>query len=124
MWGRRLARMVGRRFGVRMSRNRALNEGELSGVSLVIKCAKSDKAPIQISKNTLERVQEVWGVFLDEEDNAHIWKANSRDVRRLAYYYSPRDGVPYYSIRLHRLRRIAEHQGVIAGRDVHRCEIP
>lgn len=124
MWGRRLARLVGRRYGVKMSRNRALNEGMWERTPVIIKCAKSYGAPIQISANSLERVGEVWGVFLSEVDDAEVWHASAAEFKKLAYYYAPRDGVPYYLMRYKRFKRIATHAGTVPAKDVLRVEIP
>ena len=124
MWGRRLARLVGRRYGVKMSRNRAINEGVFGRTPIVIKCAKSYQAPIQVSANSLERVGEVWGVFLSEIDDGEVWRAPAAEFKKLAYYYAPRDGVPYYLMRYSRFKRIASHAGTVPSKDVLRVEIP
>ena len=124
MWGRRLARLVGRRYGVKMSRNRAINEGTLDRTPVIIKCAKSYQAPIQVSAASLERVTEVWGVFLSAVDDGEIWRAPASEFKKLAYYYAPREGVPYYSIRYTRFKRIAAHAGTVPAKDVLRVEIP
>ena len=124
MWGRRLARLVGRRYGVKMSRNRAINEGLFERTPVIIKCAKSYQAPIQVSANSLERVGEVWGVFLSEVDDGEVWRAPAAEFKKLAYYYAPRDGVPYYLMRYSRFKRIATHAGTLPAKDVLRVEIP
>ncbi len=124
MWGRRLARLVGRRYGVKMSRNRAINEGTLDRTPVIIKCAKSYQAPIQVSATSLERVSEIWGVFLSEVDDGEIWRAPAAEFKKLAYFYAPREGVPYYSIRYTRFKRIATHAGTVPAKDVLRVEIP
>lgn len=124
MWGRRLARLVGRRYGVKMSRNRAINEGMLDRTPIIIKCAKSYQAPIQVSAPSLERVSEVWGIFLSEVDDGEVWRASAADFKKLAYYYAPREGVPHYQIRYSRFKRIASHAGTVPAADVLRVEIP
>ena len=124
MWGRRLARLVGRRYGIKMSRNRAINEGMWERTPIIIKCAKSYQAPIQVSANSLERVGEVWGVFLSETDDGEVWRAPATEFKKLAYYYAPRDGVPYYMMRYKRFKRIATHAGTLPAKDVLRVEIP
>ena len=124
MWGRRLARLVGRRYGVKMSRNRAINEGMFETTPVIIKCAKSYRAPIQVSANSLERVGEVWGVFLSEIDDGEVWRAPAAEFKKRAYYYAPRDGAPYYLMRYSRFKRIATHAGTLPAKDVLRVEIP
>ena len=124
MWGRRLARLVGRRMGVKMSRNRAINEGTLGQMPVIIKCAKSYGAPIQVSAASLERVSEVWGVFLSPVDDGEIWRASAADFKRVAYFYAPREGTPYYSIRYSRFKRIATRAATVPADDVLRVEIP
>ena len=91
---------------------------------VIIKCAKSYQAPIQVSANSLERVGEVWGVFLSEVDDGEVWRAPAAEFKKLAYYYAPREGNPYYMMRYTRFKRIATHAGTIASKDVLRVEIP
>ena len=124
MWGRRLARLVGAKWKVKMSSNRALNEGMHGQIPIVIKCAKSTGAPIQVSRATLERVSEVWGVFLSETDSAPVWKLSVRDFKRVASFYSPRNGTPHYVIRYKRFTREAELLGTVASEEVEGVEIP
>jgi hypothetical protein len=107
-----------------MSVNRSLNEGTLDRTPIVIKCAKSVRAPLTVSKTTLERVNEVWAVFLTSTDAGEVWRLSASDFKQAASFYSPRNGVPHYSIRYKRIKARAELVGIIPEKDVARCEIP
>jgi hypothetical protein len=119
-----LARLIGAKWGVKMSSNRALNEGMHGRTPIVIKCAKSTGAPIQVSKATLERVGEVWGVFLSETDSAPVWRLSASEFKRVASFYSPRNGTAHYQIRYKRFTRVAELIGTVAPEEVEVVEIP
>lgn len=62
-WGRRLARLVGEKYGVKMSENMSKNEGTWRKKAIAIKCAKSLMPPVSVltsiagtSRCTLGRV--------------------------------------------------------------------
>ena len=124
LWHRRLSRLVGRKWGVQMERNRNLSEGTLDDRRIAIRCAKSKTPPITVSAATLERVHEVWGVFLTQTDAAQIYALSAADFKRTACFYSPRNGQPHYSARLSRFSRRAQLIGTIPEAEVKAIGIP
>jgi len=124
MWSRRMARLIGRKFGVKMTSHLSQTDGMHERTPIVIKCAKSYRAPIALSQKTLERVSVVWGVFLDEKDNAEIYTMSARDFRKNASFYSPRNGSPHYVIRYKRFKANSEHLKTLPNRDIDAIEIP
>jgi hypothetical protein len=58
-WGRRLARLVGEKFGVHMVENQAKNEGTYQRKDICIKCAKSPMPPVSVLTDMLDRVDRV-----------------------------------------------------------------
>jgi len=124
LWHRRLARLVGRKWGIRMERKGNLSEGTLDGRVIAIRCAKSKTPPIAVTAATLERVHEVWGVFLTQTDAAQIYSLPASDFKRLAYFYAPRNGPPIYTIRLRRFSSRATLVGTLSEEEVAGIEIP
>ena len=124
LWHRRLARLVGRKWGVQMERKRNLSEGTLDGRLIAIRCAKSKTPPITVSAATLERVNEVWGVFLTQTDAAQIYSLSAADFKRTACFYSPRNGQPHYCARLSRFSRHAQLIGTVPEEEVEAIGIP
>ena len=123
LWHRRLAQLVARKWGVQMERNRNLSEGTLDGRRIAIRCAKSKTPPITVSAPVLERVHEVWGVFLTQTDAAQIYSLPVSEFKRLAYFYSPRNGQPTYTIRLKRFSSRATFVGMLSEEEVEEVEI-
>ncbi len=124
LWHRRLARLVARKRGVQMEGHRNLSEGTLDGRRIAIRCAKSKTPPISVSESVLERVHEVWGVFLTQTDAAQIYSLPVSEFKRLAYFYCPRNGQPTYTIRLKRFSSRATLVGMLGEEEVERIEIP
>ena len=128
-WGRRLARAVGEQFGVQMSPNHARNEGEWRARAIVIKCAKSTTPPISVLATMLERLDEVWAVFVLPSGEAEIWSAPAKVVRahghltrgssRGKYKVSPR-----VEITRRRLLPHAQFVGMVPKDTVDECRIP
>lgn len=119
-----MARLIGRKFGVKMTSHLSQTDGMYEHTPVVIKCAKSFRAPIAISQKTLERVTIVWGVFLDEKDNAEIYSIPARDFRKIASFYSPRNGSPHYVIRYKRFKANGELLKKLPHREIDAIEIP
>jgi hypothetical protein len=122
-WGRRLARLVGEKFGVQMISDRAKNEGTRSKTRIVIKCAKSPFPPIFVTLEMLERTDEVWGVFLHEE-GGEVWSCPASYVRRVAYVTRNPKIAPRASIGLKKMRRGGQLIGIISQDEVESCHIP
>jgi hypothetical protein len=124
LWHRRLARLVARRWGVQLEPKGNLSEGVLDGRVVAIRCAKSKTPPISVSASALERVHEVWGVFLTQTDAAQVYSLPAQEFKRLAYFYSPRKGQPVYTIRLKRFSSRATLVGTLGEEEVEQVEIP
>lgn len=101
-----------------------LSEGTLNGRVIAIRCAKSKTPPIAVTAAALERVHEVWGVFLTQTDAAQIYSLPAPEFKRLAYFYSPRGGQPIYTIRLRRFSSRATLVGTLSEEEVGEIEIP
>lgn len=123
-WGRRLARVVGQKFGVKMSSNFARNEGTHGRKDIVIKCAKSTSPPIFVLTDTLDRVDEVWGVFLTDDDSAEIWSISARQVREFAYFTSGPNVQSRAEINYRKVRPIGKLVGHLTAAEVEDCRIP
>ncbi len=123
-WHRRLARLVGRKWGVQMDPRGNVSEGVLDGRVIAIRCAKSKTPPITVTAATLERVHEVWGVFLTQTDAAQIYALSAAQFKRTASFYSPRNGQPHYTARLSRFARHARLIGTVPEEEVGEIGIP
>ncbi len=124
LWHRRLARMVARHWAVQMDSKANLSEGVLDGRHIAIRCAKSKTPPISVSASALERVHEVWGVFLTQTDAAQVYCLSAQEFKRMAYFYCPRKGQPTYTIRLKRFSSRAKLIGTLSEEQVGSIEIP
>lgn len=119
-----MARLIARKMGVQMTTHLSLTDGTLERTPIVIKCAKSVRAPVAVSQKTLERVSLVWGVFLDEHDNAQIYAMSAAELRKRASFYSPRNGTPHYVIRYKRFKAFGQHVKTLPHREIDAVEIP
>jgi hypothetical protein len=66
-WGRRLARLVGDKFGAQMSENHSKNVGSWRGQAIVIKCAKSPMPPVSVLTTMLDHIDLLWAVYIMPE---------------------------------------------------------
>lgn len=123
LWHRRLARLVAHKWGVQMD-FKGLSEGTLDRRRIAIRCAKSKTPPISVSASALERTHEVWGVFLTQTDAAQVYCLSAQEFKRLAYFYSPRNGQPTYTLRLKRFASRATLLGTLGEEEVAQVEIP
>jgi len=123
-WGRRLARAVGDKFGVKMSSNHAKNEGAYLRKDIVIKCAKSTAPPIFVLSDMLERIDEVWGVFLMEDDSAQVWSITAGQVRDSAYFTHGPNVQKRAEIYLRQIIPVGKLIGVLTPDEVAACRIP
>ena len=123
-WGRRLARAVGDKFGVKMSSNQAKNEGAYLRKDIVIKCAKSTAPPIFVLSDMLERIDEVWGVFLMDDDSAQVWSISAGQVRDSAYFTHGPNVQKRAEIYLRQIIPIGKLIGVLTPDEVAACRIP
>jgi hypothetical protein len=123
-WGRRLARLVGANFGVNMVADRSKNEGAHGKTNVVIKCAKSPVPPIFISAEMLQRVDEVWGVFVIYGEGAQVWSCPAEFVRRNAYFTRNPKIMPRAEITFKTMKRGGQMIGTVTQAEVEACHIP
>jgi hypothetical protein len=123
-WGRRLARLVGSKFHVKMSLDRSKNEGVRRKTRIVIKCAKSHSAPIFVSVDMLARADEVWGVFLFVGQGAEIWKCDAHFVRRAAYINRSSQKMARAELRFKAMQRGGVLIGHLSEIEIESCRIP
>ena len=123
-WGRRVARLVGEQFGVKMVSNRSKNEGERGETRVVIKCAKSQSPPIFISVEMLARVDEVWGVFLIHGQGAQIWSCSAAHVKRAAHFSRNPKTMPRAEITLKKIQLAGTLLGTLSQTEIEECHVP
>jgi hypothetical protein len=85
-WGRRLARLVGEKFGVDMVENHAKNEGTYRRKDICIKCAKSPMPPVSVLVDMLDRVDQLWAVYVMFDGTAQVWAVDAGRVREQGYF--------------------------------------
>jgi hypothetical protein len=123
-WGRRLARLVGEKFGVKMSENYAKNEGVFKKKDIVIKCAKSIAPPIFVLTDMLDRIDEVWAVYVQEDDTAQVWSITVKQVREHAYFTHGPNVQSRAEIYLRQIQPIGKLIGALTVEEVDSCRIP
>lgn len=123
-WGRRLARLVGAKFGVQMSPNHSKNEGTWKRRDIVIKCAKSTMPPVSVLIDMLERIDELWAVYLTSEGEAEVWSVPAREVRRLGYYTRGENVQKRVELSRRKLLPVAKLIGTMTREEVESCRIP
>lgn len=123
-WGRRLARLVGDKFGVKMSENYAKNEGTYKRRDIVIKCAKSTAPPIFVLTDMLDRIDEVWAVYVQEDDTAQVWSITAKQVREHAYFTHGPNVQSRAEIYLRQIQPIGKLIGNLTEEEVDACRIP
>ena len=123
-WGRRLARLVGHKFGVVMSDNFSKNEGTYRGKEIAIKCAKSSMPPIAILISMLDRLDEVWAVYLVHEGGAEIWAVDVQKVREHGYYTHGPNVQKRVEIYRRKIVQLGKLIGTLSPDEVESCEIP
>lgn len=123
-WGRRLARRIGDKFGVKMVDNHAKNIGVYRGKKIIIKCAKSITPPVSILESNLERTDELWAVYLMPEGHADIYAINIADVRRIGYKTRGLGADCRLELTLKKVRLSGQFIGTLGEADVEACHIP
>ena len=123
-WGRRLARLVGQKFGVKMVANHAKNEGTFGRRDIVIKCAKSIMPPISVLTDMLERLDDVWAVYILPDGTAQIWSITAQQVREHAYFTRGRNVQKRAELYLRKIEKIGKLVGTLSEEDVDSCKIP
>ena len=123
-WGRRLARLVGEKYGVKMVENHARNEGTFKNKDIVIKCAKSLMPPVSVLVEVLDRVDELWAVYIMPEGHAEVWSIPEKLVRKHSYFTHGANVQKRAEIYYRRIVPIGKKVGEISERDVESCRIP
>ena len=123
-WGRRLARLVGEKFNVKMSDNWSKNVGIWQERNIVIKCAKSPMPPVSVLIGTLESIDELWAVYVMPEGHAEIWSVPVREVRAHGYFTHGARVPKRVEITRRKILALGAQIGTLDSRDVDSCRIP
>ena len=123
-WGRRLARLVGEKFGVVMSENHSKNEGIYRRRNIVIKCAKSPMPPVSVLTGTLERIDQLWAVFIMPEGNAEVWVVDAGKVREHGYFTRSRTAPERVELFRRKIVTIGKLRGTLEREEVESCYVP
>ncbi len=123
-WGRRLARLVGEKFGVQMVENQAKNEGTYQRKDICIKCAKSPMPPVSVLVDMLERVDQLWAVYVMFDGTAQVWSIDTKMVRELGYFTHGEKVQKRVEIYLRRITPVGTLIGSLTKEEVESCRIP
>ncbi len=123
-WGRRLARLVGEKYGVQMEENLARNEGVWRGKDIAIKCAKSTMPPISVLHTMIDRLDLVWAVYVMPNGGAQVWSVPINDVVREGYLTRGTSASRRVEIYLKKIERLGELIGELSPVEVESCHIP
>jgi hypothetical protein len=123
-WGRRMARLVGEKFRVKMVDNHARNEGTIRGRDIVIKCAKSLMPPVSILCDVLDRVDEMWAVYVMPDGHAEVWSITSKQIRDNAYFTHGPNVQRRAEIYYRHITPLGKKVGELTEEDVEYCRIP
>ena len=110
-----------------MVANQARNEGEWRGRQVAIKCAKSTAPPISVLVSMLDRLDEVWAVFVLPSGQAEVWRLSIPHLRRHGHFTRlGRSGKAPARVEIRR-RKVAasgELLGHLEAAEVEACRIP
>ncbi len=123
-WGRRVARLVGDQFGVKMSLNMSKNEGIYRGKDIVIKCAKSPMPPVSVLIDMLDRIDDLWAVYLMLDGSAEVWSVPVDKVRANGYFTHGLKTQKRVEIYRRKIVHIGKLMGTIEPDDIESCRIP
>ncbi|HVF11258.1 MAG TPA: hypothetical protein VNA16_10665 [Abditibacteriaceae bacterium] len=123
-WARRLARLVGEKFGVVMSENHSKNEGTYRHRNVVIKCAKSPMPPVSVLVSTLERIDQLWAVYIMPEGNAEVWVVDAAQVREHGYFTRSRTAPERVELFRRKIMVIGKLMGTVEREEVEACYVP
>jgi hypothetical protein len=111
-----------------MVSNHARNEGSWQGLEIVIKCAKSTSPPISVLLSMLDRLDEVWAVFVLPSGEAEVWRLPISRLRRHGHFTrsgkNPIKTPARVEIRRPKVARSGELLGHLEGDAVDACRIP
>ena len=123
-WGRRLARLVGAKFGVTMSANLSKNEGTFRRKNIIIKCAKSPMPPVSVLARTLEHIDQLWAVYIMPEGSAEIWAVDAGQVREHGYLTRSHTTPRRVELFRRKIILIGKQIGTLEPEEVESCYIP
>jgi len=123
-WGRRLARLVGAKYGVQMSQNWSKNEGVIGGKTVVIKCAKSTVPPVTVLISMLERLDDLWAVYLMPDGGAELWVVPIDAVRQYGYWTHGANVRHRIELSRRKVVRLGYLKGMLLPHEVESCDIP
>jgi len=123
-WGRRLARLVGAKFGVEMVANQSKNEGDWRGKDIVIKCAKSPMPPVSVLVEMLDRLDFLWAVFIMYEGHADVWSVPVKALKDNGYFTSGEKVQKRVELHLKKVEALGTKIGSLSAEDVESCRIP
>jgi len=123
-WGRRMARLVGEKFGVAMSDNWSKNVGTYQGKEIVIKCAKSPMPPVSVLIDMVDRIDQLWAVYIMLDGHAEVWIADMDKVRQAGYFTRGPNVQKRVEISLRKIVRIGTLLGTLSEEEVDSCQIP
>lgn len=123
-WGRRLARLVGAKFGVEMVENQSKNEGSWRGRDIVIKCAKSPMPPVSVLVEMLDRLDFLWAVFIMPEGHADVWSVSAKALKDNGYFTSGEKVQKRVELHLKKAESLGTKIGSLNAEDVDSCRIP
>jgi hypothetical protein len=123
-WGRRMARLVGEKFGVNMVENHARNEGTYRNKDVVIKCAKSLMPPVSVLIEVLDRVDELWAVYIFPEGHAEVWSITAAQVRKHAYFTHGPNVQKRAEMYLRHIMPLGKKVGELTVEEVESCRVP
>jgi hypothetical protein len=123
-WGRRLARLVGAKFNVQMSLNQSKNEGTWRRKDIVIKCAKSTMPPVSVLVDMLERIDQLWAVYVMPDGAAEIWAVDADKVRLYGYFTHGPNVAKRVEIHRRKIIPIGKLIGTVSADEVESCRIP
>jgi len=123
-WGRRLARLVGEKYGVQMSENRSKNEGTWRKKAVAIKCAKSLMPPVSLLTTMMERLDVLWAIYLTPDGGAQIWSIPIEAVREHGYFTRGPNVQKRVEVYHRKAKLIGKLMGTLSPQEVESCEIP
>lgn len=123
-WGRRLARLVGAKFNVQMSPNLSKNEGTWRRKDIVIKCAKSIMPPVSVLTDMLERIDQLWAVYVMPDGSAEIWAVDVAKVREHGYFTHGPNVAKRVEIHRRKIVTLGKLIGTLTEDEVESCHIP
>ncbi len=107
--------------------NQSRNEGQWQGREVAIKCAKSTAPPVSVLVSMLDRLDEVWAVFVLPSGEAEVWRLSIAHLRRHGHFTrAGRSGKAPARVEIRR-RKVMQSGtllGMLEADSVLACRIP